>query len=291
MGIPLRMLLDKREPFFPYSLAAFFWKLPLCTLLYYKECEQIWQAVGEATWVELVAYKDALAQYNAQRDAQLRQQSSWNILSSDMWIAWREQWATRSRAGSDRNKIIQDTGIGEWRIELVPLLKRTRIAPLTFKRVICYSILSSSALDPRSIYQGIQLSPPRARPAASPIRRPQRALAERDRRALMFGSKPSAASAPTRSGFFPELRVPKTGAFTQDELRHLRKRGIRLEGIEDFELEFENTVDARAMIIPDDSEIVGVPALLPPSSGGSGHPRPCHRAPAARMEGKRVVPV
>ncbi|KDE06294.1 hypothetical protein MVLG_03334 [Microbotryum lychnidis-dioicae p1A1 Lamole] len=107
----------------------------------------------------------------------------------------------------------------------------------------------------------------------------------------MFGSKPSAASASTRSGFFPELRVPKTGAFTKDELRHLRKRGIRLEGIEDFELEFENTVDARAMIIPDDSEIIGVPALLPPSSGGSGHPRPCHRAPAARMEGKRVVPV
>ncbi|SCZ98138.1 BZ3500_MvSof-1268-A1-R1_Chr3-3g06601 [Microbotryum saponariae] len=227
MGISLRMLLDKREPFFPYSLAAFFWKLPLCTLLYYKECEQIWQAVGEATWVELVAYKDALAQYNAQRDAQLRQQSSWNILSSEMWIAWREQWATRSRAGSDRNKIIQDTGIAlHWTRELY--------------------IKEYNSRHP-------ELDPPLRRSDNLNERLPDLPSIERDRRALMF------------------------------------ERGIRLDGSED--IEFENTVDTRAMIIPDDSEIIGVPALLPPSSGGSGHPRPCHRAPAARMEGKRVVPV
>ncbi|SGY32553.1 BQ5605_C002g01379 [Microbotryum silenes-dioicae] len=111
-------------------------------------------------------------------------------------------------------------------------------------------------------------------------------IMNRDRRALFFGSDPSAN---TQSVLFPELRVPETGAFTEDELRYPRKRRIRLDDSEDTE--FENTVNTRAMFMLNVTRIIGVPALLPPSSGGSCHPRACHRAPAARIEEQRGLSV
>ncbi|SCZ93874.1 BZ3500_MvSof-1268-A1-R1_Chr6-3g08941 [Microbotryum saponariae] len=90
-GIPLRVLIDRREHFLPDMMFRFFeyaGRRPKAR--FYKEAEIIWQAVSENTWQELEAYSKALRLYCEEIETRLEQRSGWNIFSPEVWAVWLE---------------------------------------------------------------------------------------------------------------------------------------------------------------------------------------------------------
>ncbi|SGY14008.1 BQ5605_C010g06035 [Microbotryum silenes-dioicae] len=99
-GIPLRLLLDKRDHFLPGDMSRFFEETAIePTARFYKEAEVIWQAVSEETWVELDNYVEEIRHRCNHIIIRLRQRASWNMFTSEARAAWRDSWQFCLREG------------------------------------------------------------------------------------------------------------------------------------------------------------------------------------------------
>ncbi|SCZ93647.1 BZ3500_MvSof-1268-A1-R1_Chr6-3g08793 [Microbotryum saponariae] len=224
-GIPLRVLIDRRENFLPHMMYRFFEvAVRQPEVRYYKEAEVIWQAVSDETWRQLEAYMEKLREYCQQIGRRLQQQSSWNIFSPDVRAVWRESWqfyhGDRS-VWSDYWRIINYSG---W---YVNRLRNKFIS------------------DHNSKQPGL----------APPLRRSDNLLHR-------LGALPSFRR--ERVVYFKGFEaIPGPSGFLEGELDHLKRRGgIRFDGI-GISTDFAVVVDARSNIWPKDDEVLGIAALLP----------------------------
>ncbi|KDE07070.1 hypothetical protein MVLG_02646 [Microbotryum lychnidis-dioicae p1A1 Lamole] len=130
-GIPLRVLINRRECFFPDMMFRFFeyaGRRPKAR--FYKEAEIIWQAVSEKTWRELEAYSKALLDYCVEIETRLEQRSGWNIFSPQVWAARLElmkfYYGERGLC-NDYWKVIRYSGYGS-----LPSFRSDRVAYFSF---------------------------------------------------------------------------------------------------------------------------------------------------------------
>ncbi|SGY16276.1 BQ5605_C012g06827 [Microbotryum silenes-dioicae] len=112
MGIPLMVLLDKREePLLPVDIAEFYiYSYRRREVWHHYESEVIWHAVGQSTWLELDSYLQAIQQRVCKHVDEWMRDFSVNFFSEGV----RKQWAQIPRAWqasqNDSWRIITDTG-------------------------------------------------------------------------------------------------------------------------------------------------------------------------------------
>ncbi|SGY16687.1 BQ5605_C012g06950 [Microbotryum silenes-dioicae] len=224
-GIPLRVLIDRREHFLPDMMFRFFeYAVRQPEARFYKEAEIIWQAVSETTWRELRAYTKALAIYCKQVGTRLEQRSSWNIFSPDVWAAW---------------------------LELKRFYLGERGLCNDYWRIIKYSGYLINALRDRFISQ-YNAKHPKLDP---PLRRSDNLI-------LRLGSLPSFRK--DRVAYFqtPDP-TPGPSGFLWGELDHFKRRGGIVFDGKTFPTDFDVVTDTRPNFMPKDDEILGIAALLP----------------------------
>ncbi|SGZ32502.1 BQ5605_C040g11882 [Microbotryum silenes-dioicae] len=94
MGIPLQVLLDKHDRSMPATISDYHRFLYEYRhgydAVHYPESETIWQAVSEATWIELEAYLDAFVQHFKERMDDVRRNWSYNIFSAEVRDKWKD---------------------------------------------------------------------------------------------------------------------------------------------------------------------------------------------------------
>ncbi|SCZ93442.1 BZ3500_MvSof-1268-A1-R1_Chr6-3g08662 [Microbotryum saponariae] len=90
MGIPLMVLLDKREePLLPVDIANFYiYSYTQRKVWHHYESEVIWHAVGESTWLELDSYLQAVQQRVREHVEEWKRDFSVNFLS-ERYNSWR----------------------------------------------------------------------------------------------------------------------------------------------------------------------------------------------------------
>ncbi|SCZ89600.1 BZ3500_MvSof-1268-A1-R1_Chr9g10471 [Microbotryum saponariae] len=225
-GIPLRLLLDKRDHFLPDNMSRFFEQTAIePTARFYKEAEVIWQAVSEETWVELDNYIEEIRQRCIQIEIRLRQRASWNMFTSEARAAWRDSWQFyygKDSLWTEYRAIVRHSGYS------IHFLREKYISQFNAKH---------PELDP-------------------PLRQSDKLT---HRLSGLPSFKRDYVAYLRREGFEPA----RCSGLFEDALAHVKRRGgIHFD--DRATPDFDVTVDGRAHALPKDGDILGLPSLLPP---------------------------
>ncbi|SCZ93950.1 BZ3500_MvSof-1268-A1-R1_Chr6-3g09017 [Microbotryum saponariae] len=245
MGIPLMVLLDKREePLLPVDIANFYIdSYTQGKVWHHYESEVIWHAVGQSTWLELDSYLQAVEQRVREHVNEWKRDFSVNLLSERV----RKQWAQLCRAWqasqNDSWRLITDTGFLMFMCIVGMHLMRQDF------------IQSFNALHP-------DLSPPL-----------QEADDLNQRLVPYYEGLPTFQ--PHRVMFFLNEGRPYTtpGHLTTEEINYLRTRGIHFGLRADSSSGFDNTVDTRISLPPPlSSDLLGMPEFIEKSIARARRP-------------------
>ncbi|SCV73380.1 BQ2448_7306 [Microbotryum intermedium] len=226
-GIPLRVLLDKRDRLLPETISEFYRLLASRTGAYhYHQSEVIWHAVSEATWLELEAYLEAFVERSKQRWDDIRRNWSYNIFSAEV----REDWKDLFRSAYVEDPLVFQ--IEEW----------TGLCIHTVRKLYIEAYNEN--------YRGVR----------PPLHLSDNLAVE----LLPYGGLHSWAE--FRRAWFRGLgsslaNQSHPGHLSSDEIKHLGRKGVHF-GLNPV-ISFRNVVDTR---VECSKQVLGLPELLPDSN-------------------------